>query len=317
MRDKYDREVNYLRISVTDLCNLRCRYCMPAEGVKKLPQCSTLTHEEIVEITRAAAELGVNKVRITGGEPLVHRGIVQLCRDIGAIPGIRDMAMTTNATLLAPLAPQLKEAGINRINISLDTLDAEKYKSITRGGCLDDALAGIHAALECGMSPVKLNAVLIGGFNDNEIEKLCALTIDLPVEMRFIELMPIGDNREFGEGAYIPNTTVLERLPELAPMKTDDGVASLFALPGARGRVGLISPLSHEFCSRCSRLRLTSDGYLKPCLHSAEVIPVRGLHGEELKNAISMAINHKPPRHGELSAEERSESRRGMSGIGG
>jgi cyclic pyranopterin phosphate synthase len=317
MKDLYNREVNYLRISVTDLCNLRCRYCMPAEGVKKLDPSQILSHEEIVEITRAAASLGVNKVRITGGEPLVHRGIVDLCRDIGAIPEIKDMAMTTNATLLSPVARQLRDAGINRINISLDTLDPAKYRSITRLGNLDDALEGIHAAIDCGMSPVKLNAVLIGGFNDDEIEALCGLTVDNPVEMRFIELMPIGDNREFGDKAYIPNTTVLERMPQLRPVETADGVASLYQLPGARGRVGLISPLSHEFCDRCSRLRLTSDGYLKPCLHSAEEIRVRGLHGDELVETLKTAIYHKPARHVELSAEERSQSKRGMNGIGG
>lgn len=317
MKDLYERKINYLRISVTDLCNLRCRYCMPAEGVEKLDHSQTLTHEEIVEITRAAVELGIDKIRITGGEPLVHRDIVELCRSLGAIPGIRDMAMTTNATLLAPVAEALKVAGINRINISLDTLDPEKYRAITRGGNLDDALSGIRAAISCGMTPVKLNAVLIGGFNDDEIPALAGLTMAYPVEMRFIELMPIGDNREFGEGAYIPNTTVLEKLPELTHVKTDDGVASLYTLPGAMGRVGLISPLSHEFCNRCSRLRLTSDGYFKPCLHSAEEIPVRGLHGEALKNAIRTAIYHKPARHPELSAGERSESKRGMNGIGG
>jgi cyclic pyranopterin phosphate synthase len=317
MKDIYDRKINYLRISVTDLCNLRCRYCMPAEGVKKLDHSQTLTHEEIVEITRAAVELGIDKVRITGGEPLVHRDIVELCRSLGAIPGIRDMAMTTNATLLAPVAEELKAAGINRINISLDTLDPEKYRAITRLGNLEDALSGIRAAFGCGMSPVKLNAVLIGGFNDDEIASLARLTMTYPVEMRFIELMPIGDNREFGEEAYIPNTTVLQKLPELVPVKTDDGVARLYTLPGAKGKVGLISPLSHEFCNRCSRLRLTSDGYLKPCLHSAEEIPVRGLHGEELKEAIRTAIYHKPARHPELSAEERSESKRGMNEIGG
>ena len=317
MNDLYGRKINYLRISVTDLCNLRCRYCMPAEGVNKLPHSQTLTHEEIVEITRAAVELGIDKVRITGGEPLVHRGIVDLCREIGAIPGIRDMAITTNATLLAPLAEDLKAAGINRVNISLDTLCAEKYNKITRLGNLDDAMAGIHAASDCGMAPVKLNAVLIGGFNDDEIEALANLTMEHPVEMRFIELMPIGDNREFGPDAYISNKTVLEKLPQLQPISVDEGVASVYSLPGAIGKVGLISPLSHEFCNRCSRLRLTSDGYLKPCLHSAEEIPLRGLHGSELKEALITAINHKPARHPDLSPDERSESRRGMNGIGG
>ncbi len=317
MKDLYDRNIHYLRISVTDLCNLRCRYCMPAEGVKKLAPSEVLTHEEIVEITAAAVELGIDKVRITGGEPLVHPGIVELCRSIGAIPGIRDMAMTTNAALLAPVAKELKAAGVNRVNISLDTLDAEKYRSITRVGSLDDALGGIRAALECGMSPVKLNAVLIGGVNDDEIANLAGLTMKYPVEMRFIELMPIGDNTEFGDKAYIPNTTVLKTLPGLAPVKTEDGVASLFTLPGAKGKVGLISPLSHEFCDRCSRLRLTSDGYLKPCLHSAEEINLRGLHGDELKEAIKLAIDHKPARHPELSAAHRSQSKRGMNGIGG
>ncbi len=318
MTDNYGRKIEYLRISVTDACNLRCSYCMP-EGGQKCGCAENLSADEIVEIATAAAQLGVKKLRITGGEPLVRRDIVELTERLGAIEGIRDLSMTTNATLLPPMAERLYKAGIHRINISLDTLDPEKYRRITRGGELSMALKGIEAALSVGMSPVKLNCVLIGGVNSDEVETLARLTQRYPVDLRFIELMPIGDTTPFGESAYLPVSYVTDTLPELCELtpSSPTSVAREFALPDAKGRVGLISPLSNHFCARCNRLRLTADGCLKPCLHSAEELSVKGLHGDELKAAILTATEHKPRMHVELSALARSQSKRSMNRIGG
>mgnify|MGYP004572956203 FL=1 len=318
MTDAYGRKIEYLRMSVTDGCNLRCRYCMPPDGMAECPCRTAMSADEFVEIARAAAELGMKKLRITGGEPLVRGDIIPLVRALGAVQGIEDMSMTTNATLLAPCAEELYKAGIRRINISLDTLMPEKYAEITRGGRLSDALEGIRAAMAAGMSPVKLNTVLIGGFNDDEIAALAEMTVRYPVQLRFIELMPIGNTGDFPAQAYLPDSTVLERLPQLVPVPSEKHtVARLYRLPGAKGEVGLISPLSNHFCAECNRLRLTADGCLKPCLHSAEELSVRGLHGEQLKQAILTAVSHKPQMHVALSATERSEARRSMYRIGG
>lgn len=318
MQDGYGRKIEYLRVSVTDACNLCCAYCMPEETKGKCHCKGSMSAEEFCEIASAAAELGVKKLRITGGEPLVRSDIIELSRALVSIPGVEDIAITTNGTLLEDKAQALFDAGIKRINISLDTLDAEKYAAISRGGKLSDAMRGIRAALAAGMSPVKINTVLIGGFNDDEIEALARLSVDYPVDVRFIELMPIGFAAPYGKEAYISNETVLRKLPWLEPLEREKGtVAKLYRIPGAKGRVGLISPLSNHFCAECNRLRLTADGCLKPCLHSAEEIPVRGLHGDELKEAILTAVSHKPQMHVELSATERSESQRSMYRIGG
>ncbi len=319
MIDGYGRKIEYLRMSVTDACNLRCAYCMPPDGMKECPCRTAMSADEFIEIARAAAALGMKKLRITGGEPLVRSDILPLVHELGQTDGIEDMSLTTNATLLAPMAKELYDAGIHRINISLDTLDEKKYEKITRGGRLGDALGGIRAALDAGMSPVKLNTVLIGGFNDDEIEALAELTVHRPVQLRFIELMPIGDTgSEFDERAYLPDSVVLGRLPQLEPLTGErHSVARLYKLPGAMGEIGLISPLSNHFCAECNRLRLTADGCLKPCLHSAEEIPVRGLHGQELRDAILKAVSHKPEKHVALSATERSEAKRSMNRIGG
>lgn len=317
MKDTFEREITYLRISLTDLCNLRCTYCMPPEGVEKREHRQILSLEEIAEIARAAAALGVRKIRLTGGEPLVRRGVTALCRQLREIGELEELTLTTNGILLPGMAAELKAAGVDRVNVSLDTLDPEKYRRITRIGNLEDALAGIQAAREAGLTPLKLNCVLIGGFNDDEIPSLAALTAREPVEVRFIELMPIGDTAGFGPEAYLPCEAVLERLPGLERLPEDGGVAERYRLPGAAGTVGLIRPLSRCFCSRCNRIRLTADGCLKPCLHSREEIPVRGLHGEELRRQLERAIRHKPEQHGELSARLRSEADRNMNQIGG
>ena len=315
--DQFERSIDYLRISITDLCNFRCMYCMPEEGVDKLCHSEILSFEEILNIAKVATELGIRKIRVTGGEPLVRKGVVSLIRGLAELPGVEDLAMTTNAVCLAPMAKELKAAGLKRVNISLDTLDEERFRYITRGGELKDVLEGIQAAADCGMDQIKINTVLVGGFNVEEIPALANLTRQYPLELRFIELMPIGHTVPFGKEAYISNDIVLESLPDLEPVKRSQGVAKLYRLPGAQGKIGLISPLSNHFCHDCNRIRLTADGHLKPCLHSKEEIPVRGLQGEALKEVLRNAIYRKPARHGTLSYDIRSEAGRNMNAIGG
>lgn len=317
MIDSCGREIDYLRLSVTELCNLRCRYCMPAEGICKKAHADMLTEDEMVAAVSAAASLGIRKVRLTGGEPLVKRNILSICQRVAQVPGIEEVCMTTNATLLEGRAVALKEAGVDRLNISLDTLDPEKYARITRVGALDDALRGIEAALDAGFSHLKVNAVLIGGFNDDEIGDLAGLTKRYPCDMRFIELMPMTSNEEFGQAAYVPNTAVLEALPELEPVASDGGVAELYRLPGAQGNVGLISAVSNHFCAGCNRIRLTADGKLKPCLHSRQELSIKGLSAGQMRDVMERAILDKPAMHAPLSSVERSDAGRGMSQIGG
>ena len=317
MIDTYGRQITYLRLSVTELCNLRCRYCMPEDGVCKKRHEEMLTQEEMIMAIRAAAALGIRKLRITGGEPLVKSNIVELCRAAAAVDGIEEVCLTTNGTLLPKLAAPLREAGVRRLNISLDTLDAEKFRYITRIGNLEDALAGIEASLEAGFDKIKINSVLIGGFNDDEIPSLAALTQRYPVDVRFIELMPMYDSGDFGPDAFIPYTVVTDRLPDLSPLPADGGVAKLYRLPGARGNVGLISPVSAHFCAECNRIRLTADGKLKPCLHSSDEISLKGLDYDGMVETLRSAILSKPKWHGELSYTERSHAARNMNQIGG
>ena len=314
MKDRFGREISYLRVSVTDLCNLRCRYCMP-DGVCRGRHEDILRFEEITEIVTAAAGLGIRKVRVTGGEPLIRRDVTELCGMLAAVPGIEEIDLTTNGTLLERYAPGLRQAGVRRVNISIDSLDPDRYRFITGGGRLDDALAGIRAAEAAGLRPVKLNTVLIGGFNDDEIPAFVELTRRAPLELRFIELMPMGGC--FGPGAYLPGRAVLERVPALEPLPEDGGVARLYRLPDGQGRVGLISPLSRHFCATCNRLRLTSEGKLKPCLHTGDERNVRGLHGAELVGALREAICLKPRMHGILDADHPSQAGRAMNTIGG
>ena len=317
MIDKLGRDITYLRISLTDKCNLRCRYCMPEEGVCRRSHHEMMNEDEVVTAVEVAASLGVHKVRLTGGEPLVKKNIVSICRRVAAVEGIREVCLTTNGILLPELAVQLKEAGVKRINLSLDTLDPEKYAYITRIGALEQFRAGLEAALDAGFDKVKINAVLIGGFNDDEIESLASLTMKYPVDMRFIELMPIQDHDEFGESAYVPYSKVLEKLPQAVPIPRDGGVAKLYRLPGAKGNIGLISPISAHFCGECNRLRLTADGKLKPCLHSADEYSIKGLDKDGMKAVFEQAIWNKPAWHGDLDAVNRSKAGRNMNEIGG
>lgn len=314
MTDGCGRTIRYLRLSVTDLCNYRCRYCMPEAGVEKRPHRDILSVEECVEIGRAAVRCGVKKIRLTGGEPLVRHGILDICRGLSAIDGLDELCLTTNGSLLPALAAPLRDAGVTRLNVSLDTLRPERFTQITRVGSLSDVLAGLDAAERAGFSHLKCNTVLIGGFNDDEIEPLVGLTKDRPWEVRFIELMPMGQCAGWDRERFLPAEEVLRRVPALRPCDPS-GTAARYRVPGWAGTVGLIEPLSHRFCDRCDRIRVTADGRLKPCLHSAEELPLRGLHGAELEDAIRRGAARKPERH--HLTDGGSETARDMNEIGG
>ena len=314
MRDNCGRTIDYLRLSVTDLCNYRCRYCMPESGVCKCAHEEILSMEEYVEIARAAVGLGIRKIRLTGGEPLVRRGLLELCRQLRAIPELKELCLTTNGSLLPQMAKPLREAGVDRLNISLDTLWPERFAYITRLGKLSDVWTGIEVAEAAGFRNLKLDTVLIGGFNDDEIPDFVDLNRTHPWSVRFIELMPMGPCAGWEKGCFLSADEVVNRYPAL--QRIDNcGVARRYRLPGARGTVGLISPLSHTFCGDCRRIRVTSDGRLKSCLHSAAEIPLRGLHGAALEEAIRQGILQKPLRH--HLAEHPSDTPRNMNQIGG
>lgn len=314
MKDACGRTIDYMRLSVTDLCNYRCQYCMPPGGVKKLCHDDILSIEELVEISEAAVQCGVKKIRITGGEPLVRRGIVELCRKLREIPGLEELCLTTNGSLLSQMARPLREAGVDRLNISLDTLRAERFAAITCLGNLKDVQDGVDAAEMAGFRKMKFNTVLIGGFNDDEIEEFVELSRNHPWEMRFIELMPMGPCAGWDKSCFLSAETVLQRVPAL--QKVDlQGVARRYQLPRAQGTVGLISPMSHEFCFDCRRIRVTADGKLKGCLHSKDELSLRGLHGSDLLWAFWQGIYQKPQRH--HLAERSSDTPRNMNQIGG
>ena len=314
MLDGCGRTIDYLRLSVTDLCNYRCRYCMPAEGVCKRPHADILSVEELVEISKAAVACGVKKIRLTGGEPLVRRGILDICRGLRAIPGLEELCLTTNGSLLSSMAAPLREAGVDRLNISLDTLRPDRFQEITRLGTLSDVVEGIQAAESAGFAHLKLDTVLIGGFNDNEIGDFLTLTMEHSWEVRFIELMPMGPCAKWESSCFLSVDSILQRYTALQEIDTQ-GVARRYRLPGAKGTVGLISPMSHDFCADCRRIRVTADGKLKGCLHSQEELPLRGLHGRDLEDAIRRGVLQKPQCH--HLAEGSSDTPRTMNQIGG
>ncbi len=315
MQDQLGRKISYLRLSVTDLCDLRCVYCMPEHGVPKRTHHEICSLEELRDMTAAAVSLGVRKVRVTGGEPLVRRGIAELCRMLRGLPGLEELCITTNGILLPELAEPLRAAGVDRLNVSLDTLRPERYHDITRVGALSDVLRGLEAAEKAGFQNTKLNCVLMGGVNDDEIANFVRLTKERPLSVRFIELMPMGICARWDKARFLPAKVVLDRVPELEPVGSD-GVSLLYRLPGALGTVGLIEPMSHAFCSDCSRIRITADGKLKPCLHSETEIPLRGLSDEALREAIMRGVSMKPKQH-ELTRDGVTHAGRGMNEIGG
>jgi len=328
--DGHSRPINYLRVSVTDRCNLRCQYCMPPEGMPWITHEAVLRYEEIAVIVRAAVELGISHVRLTGGEPLVRLGMPDLVRMLAGIPGLEDLAMTTNGTLLPRYAQALAEAGLDRVNISLDTLRPERFQSITRGGRLEDVLAGIEAAQQAGLEPVKINTVVIRGTNDDEVVDLAWRTMAPGWNVRFIEWMPVGETASPGDGAWREKLVTADEirqriqaaLGDLEPAKssTGNGPARYYRLPGARGTLGFITPVSEHFCHNCNRLRLTADGQLRPCLLSDDEIDLRtplraGADSTQIKALLLQAIQSKPLQHhlGECGHPEN----RVMSQIGG
>lgn len=313
MKDRFGRNITYLRISVTDLCNLRCKYCMPESGVKSLCHSDILSIEEIVEIVKVASKNGIKKIRLTGGEPLVRRGFINLCKQISEINEIEDIAITTNGVYLKEMADELFENKVRRINFSLDTLIKEKYNDITRRNDFDKTMESLFYAIKKGFK-VKINVVLIGGFNDDEIHDFVNLANDYDLEVRFIELMQIGETANWSKDKFVSNKIVLEKVPKLE-FDGVSGVAKIYKIKGQKGRIGLISPISCSFCEDCNRIRLTSDGKLKPCLHSKDEINLKGLSGEELEEVFKRGIFEKPEKH--HLEDGKSESARDMNKIGG
>ncbi len=304
LSDSFQRPIDYLRISVTDRCNLRCMYCMPAEGINLLSHQDILSYEEIQRIATAAAELGIKKVRITGGEPLVRIGLSSLIRMLAQIEAIDDIALTTNGVLLARYADELKAAGLRRVNISLDTLKPERFRLVTRGGDLDDVLQGIEAAGAAGLNPIKINVVVIAGINDDELLDFARKTVDEGWHVRFIEHMPL--NSEMASSSFVSVSEIRKRLASLGELEPctfkGNGPARYYRLPQAEGTIGFITPVSEHFCFHCNRLRLTADGKLRPCLLSEGEIDLRqplrqGISAEELKKLIKRAVESKPRKH--------------------
>jgi len=329
--DAYDRVIDYLRLSVTDRCNLQCGYCAPMAGRRHLARREILTYEELLTLSRAAVSAGIRKIRVTGGEPLVRKGIVDFCRHLCAIAGLQDVALTTNGILLKKKAAPLFEAGIRRINVSLDTMRPGKFQAITGFNRLHDVLAGLAEAQRVGFAPLKLNVVVMRGINDDEIPRLADLTRENPWHVRFIELMPV---KHWSPAVYrqrfMPVDEMMTRIPVLEAAKagiTSDrtGPARMYRLPRAKGRVGFIAPLSWHFCGRCNRLRTTVDGKIRNCLFSEEEMDVKtalrdGANAYDLVRILEQSVAQKPRRHhlaSETPIVPELPSRRGMYAIGG
>jgi cyclic pyranopterin phosphate synthase len=324
LSDSFQRPINYLRISVTDRCNLRCVYCMPAEGVSLMSHNDILSYEEIYTVVKAAAEMGINKVRLTGGEPLVRAGLSELVRMLASIDTIDDISLTTNGTLLSHHAAELKKAGLQRVNISLDTLKPDRFNYITRCGNLADTLEGIEVARAVGLNPVKINVVVMAGINDDELTDFATKTVNEGWHVRFIELMPLNGD-ELVTSRLVSVSDMRRRIESLGKLEpflvsVGNGPAKYFRLPDATGTIGFITPVTEHFCYHCNRLRLTADGKLRPCLLSEEEIDLRehlrrGASAAELKKLIEEAIARKPLGH--RLAEGSMPRGRPFSQVGG
>ena len=322
--DPFGRKLEYLRVSVVDSCNLRCFYCKPGDACKPRRVRGQLSRERIVQAVQAAAEAGIRKVRLTGGEPLIRKDIVELVHDIARIPGIDDLSLTTNGTLLAALAQPLAQAGLKRVNISLDSLDVANFEQITCGGRLQAVLDGIDAAFAAGLSPVKINMVVMKGLNEHEVENFARLTENRNLLIRFIEYMPMLGQEENWKKHYIPSNEIMALCENVAPMESlpeEDlnGPARNFRYPGAVGMLGFITPVSQHFCSDCNRLRLTSDGKLKPCLFSDDEIDLLPAltEGGDLQRLYREAAAKKANSESSPAALGATCGPRGMVEIGG
>ncbi|MCK6473606.1 MAG: GTP 3',8-cyclase MoaA [Planctomycetes bacterium] len=327
-KDRFGRPFTYLRISVTDACNLRCVYCMP-ENAEFLPGGAHLTDDELALVVESAADCGVRKVRLSGGEPLLRRGIGGLVERLAGIRGIRELALTTNGTRLAGFARRLAKAGLQRVNVSMDTLDEDKFRRITHNGTLEHVWAGIAAAEEAGLRPLKINVVLMKGLNEDEVEAFAALTLVRNLQVRFIELMPLGEAKDCtlagGSFGYVSNESVWQRLVArfgtLRPAP-ESGTAKVYCVPGARGTIGFISAMSAPFCERCDRLRLTADGKLRACLleggeFDARALLRTGLPREGKRELLHQAFKSVADRKPEVHAGWRDLPGASMVRIGG
>ena len=322
--DSYHRRIDYLRLSITDRCNLRCLYCMPAGGIPKLDHDGILRYEEIMRIARIAVHMGISKIRITGGEPLVRKDVLYLCENVAKIPGLKSLSLTTNGVLLSQFADSLFRVGIKRINISLDTLNPAKFEMITRRNLFHEVWEGIEAAQKAGFAAIKLNTVVMRGVNDDEIEDLARLTFRYPFHVRFIEFMPFRPDEQCRK--FLSSDEILDRLSKVAPLLpaqsiNSNGPALHYRFPGALGKVGIISPISHHFCSSCNRLRVTSDGKLRTCLFASEETDLlsllrQGALDEDIIQHMRQAIARKPERHA-LGDVLRKCISRPMFSIGG
>ena len=323
--DRFGRSINYLRISLTDKCNLRCVYCMPEDMVFR-PKDSLLQDEELLRLVRVFTELGFNKFRLTGGEPTIRQNVVEIVEGIASTPGVNSLSMTTNGILLDKLAQPLANAGLQRVNISIDNLDPDTFHKITRWGHLDEVWAGIEAAERAGLTPIKLNAVVVRGFNEGDVTELAKLTVDRDWQFRFIEMMPFGDVATFAQYAVVTDAEIRARIAEeYMPLELLDdghldGEARMYRFPGAKGEVGFISTVTQPFCASCNRARLTADGVLRLCLLRDKEVdlltPMRaGADNDEIKQIILDGIWHKPWGHG--LADDVIPLTRVMSQIGG
>ncbi|WP_195923196.1 GTP 3',8-cyclase MoaA [Clostridium tepidum] len=319
MLDKYGRKINYLRVSVTDRCNLRCIYCMPPEGILKKDHNDIMRYEEIFNVIKTASLLGIDKVRFTGGEPLILKNIDKLIYNTSKISSIRDIAMTTNAVLLEDRVEDLKKAGLKRLNISLDSLKEDRFRSITRGGDINKVFKSIEKSLSIGMRPIKINTVIMKGINDDEIEEFMNLTKEYPISVRFIELMPIGEGRKLYKDSYMSSEEIISKNRDFIPVETDkSSTALLYKFKGSKENIGFISPMSCKFCSGCNRVRLTSEGTLKPCLHSEKEVNLRDYIENEqaILSKMNEVIYNKPLEH-HMIEEKESNSKKMMYQIGG
>jgi GTP 3',8-cyclase len=324
--DGFRRPITYLRVSVTDKCNLRCVYCMPETGLAWLQRDEILSYEEIAQLVRAAASVGVRSIRLTGGEPLVRRDLHRLVAEIASIEGIDDIALSTNALLLEDQLADLVAAGLQRVNVSLDSLRADRFEAIARRPGLDAVLAGIDAAIAAGLGPIKLNCVVMRGHNDDEVAAFAELTRSRPIFVRFIEVMPVHENLGLQHDSYVSSDEILQRIGDVGELKpvagpAGNGPARYFAFEGALGAVGVISPLSHDYCDRCNRVRLTADGRLRLCLFGDHALDLRtplrsGASMDELTRLMRSAMLIKPERH-HLTLGESSSRMRAFSEIGG
>jgi GTP 3',8-cyclase len=328
LHDQHNRTIDYLRISITDHCNLKCQYCVPFDGRSKLPMDDILTYEELFAIAKAAVDGGVTKIRLTGGEPLMRKNMLEFCRMLAGLPGIRDLALTTNGILLEAMAADLKAAGVRRVNVSLDTLDRERYARITGRDALAKVLGGIHRAAEVGLAPIKINVVPMRGINADEIVDLARWTLGKPYDVRFIELMPTsGWARQRHDDLFIGIDEIRKEVETIGALQAipdiqTRGPAVYGCLPGAQGRIGFIAALSHHFCKTCNRLRLTADGKLRACLFAEEEIDIRGplrqgASSEELQQIIRSAVATKPKGHTLNEADAKPITGRLMQAIGG